>query len=733
MGVPRRQSHHAARWITGPARYFIVLFWLAAAVGAYLYLPSISETEGGPIGVLAPQNSQAIHVEKESAQLFAVPAISRTIVVQRDPTGLSPTAQARVVERALALSQQRYPGLTGIAGALPIINARPLLTFTRESFTTAITYLFFKPDVGFTERDRLAQQFVRTQINQPGDALVGITGVVPVRITQGDRITSALRWIEVATVILTATIVGAAFRSFGAPLATLLAAGTAYMISSHLIAYVGTQRQFDIPVELSPLLVVLVLAVATDYAIFFLSNMRDGIESGETRVAGARRTAADVIPLVLVAGLTVAAGTSCLIFAKLQFLRVLGPALGGAVLVTLIVAMTMMPALLAIGGRLLYWPRVPLHGSIQPRPERSRPRDARHPLLKRALALLVIFICVSSLLGAASGLRRIKIGMPLVKDLPGSASASQAAQAAAEGFVPGIVSPTEILVQAPDIANDRTALARLEALIAQEPGVAGIVGPREQPTNSTFGVVLSKSGDAARYVVILSDDPYGAAAINHLRHLESHMPHLMVAAGLPQAQAGFAGDTAVGVEIHDRIVASIVPVALATGLLDLMLMLLLLRSFLTPVYLLATSVLAVMAPLGLTVYFFQSYVGYPYLSFYMPVAVAVLLVSMGADYNLFVVGSIWEEARERPLHEAVMSAGSHAGRAIRVAAVTLSLSFATLAIIPLSSFREFAVAMAVGVLMDAFLIRSYLVPALISVFGNLSFWPRKPFAPGAGS
>jgi RND superfamily putative drug exporter len=148
-----------------------------------------------------------------------------------------------------------------------------------------------------------------------------------------------------------------------------------------------------------------------------------------------------------------------------------------------------------------------------------------------------------------------------------------------------------------------------------------------------------------------------------------------------------------------------------------------LRALLAPLYLLAASVLSLLATLGLTVWIFQHRLGYDGLVYYVPFTVAVLLISLGADYNVFVVGRIWEEARRRPLREAIAVASSQASRAITVAGVALATSFALLALIPLDQFREVAVAMAAGIMIDAIVARSLLVPALVALFGRAGLWP----------
>ncbi len=158
-------------------------------------------------------------------------------------------------------------------------------------------------------------------------------------------------------------------------------------------------------------------------------------------------------------------------------------------------------------------------------------------------------------------------------------------------------------------------------------------------------------------------------------------------------------------------------------LVTLVLLALFLRSLLAPVYLLAASVLAVFAAVGLTILISQDILGYGSLVYYVPFAAGVLLVSLGSDYNVFVVGRIWEEARRRPVANAVAVAAPQASRAITTASVALAASFAMLAVIPLEQFRQIAIAMALGVVIDAIAVRSLLVPALVALFGRPGMWP----------
>jgi putative drug exporter of the RND superfamily len=268
-------------------------------------------------------------------------------------------------------------------------------------------------------------------------------------------------------------------------------------------------------------------------------------------------------------------------------------------------------------------------------------------------------------------------------------------------------------------------VAELERLLDEQPAVAGVLGPADQPLPHELGLFTAPGGDAVRYLLVLDSDPLGAEAIDGLRRIRDQMPELLATAGLGGAEVSFAGDTALGLSLVDTAAADLVRVAIAVVLVDLLLLVWFLRALVAPVYLLASSVLAVGASLGLTTWFFQDVLGRDGLIFYVPFAAAVLLVSLGSDYNIFSVGYIWEEARRRPLSEAVAVAVPRSTRAINAAGITLAASFALVALVPVAPFEELAFAVAVGVLIDAFVVRSLLVPALVTLAGLASGWPGR--------
>ncbi|HEX2160803.1 MAG TPA: MMPL family transporter, partial [Thermoleophilaceae bacterium] len=682
-------------------RWVVLAFWIAAAAVVVTQLPTIREAQVGALGDLVPRNSDAVDAELRSSELFRFPLLSRTIVVQRDADGLGVAEEARIAARALAINRGQDRPLRRVAGALPLTNAVGHSDLARERSTTAITYLFFQPEVGREDRQILAERLVERRIEPRFDGFAGVTGAIAARSQQSELISESLPLVELATVLLVALVVALHFRALGAPLVTLTAVGISYVVSIRLIAWIGQKLGISVPSEVEPVIVVLLFGVVTDYSIFFLSRVRSRIADGEDARTATVRGTAELLPIIVTAGLTVVAASASLVAAKLGFLEAFGPGVALAVLIGLLVAITLIPALLAIGGSAVFWPRRPGVEVSSAEAAEEKPGAAdRRPRRSRALEIatrrprLVALACGAFLLVAASGLTTIDLGNPLIRGLPADADAREGYRQASQGFAPGILSPTVVIVEGDGVAGRRRALSRFQALLAQRRGVAEVVGPADQPAERAFGAVLSETGDAARFFVVLGTDPLGGRAVQRLRALRARLPSLLREAGLNGATVSVAGDTALVTETIDKTVddlARVAPVAIAVLLIILAGFL---RALVAPLYLVGASVLALAASLGLTGYVFQVLLGHGEITYFVPFAAAVLLVSLGSDYNVFLVGRIWDEARERPLREAVRVAGARAATPITIAGLVLAGSFALLALVPIRPFQELAFAMA---------------------------------------
>jgi putative drug exporter of the RND superfamily len=721
-----------ARAVVG-LRWLIVPAWVAAAAASALFLPSLGSGEPLALGGLVPSDAPALAVGQREAELFSLPLTADTVVVQRDPKGLSREAQARALARALAVSKSRQDP-EGIAFAFPIANTFGLFPGSREDGTTVLTYLFLGPQASLVDRVREANLYA-SRIDRPDDALVGVTGPAPARYRQFLEIDSHLELVEVATVTLILLVVGLTFRGLGAPLLTLFAAAVAFVVSGGAIPWVGERLGVTVPEEVEPLVVALTLGIVTDYAVFFLAGYRRRLLEGLDRVEAARAATIRVTPIVATAGLIVVAGTAALLVGELEFFRAFGPALALTAAVSLLVSVTLVPALLAIVGRRLYWPGVRAEqvGPAGANDFSSPVREAAARFVSSVpVSIVLVVLCSGLLVLAATGISHTKLAFRLITGLPSDTEQRRAAEAAGRGFAPGVLAPTILLVEGGASGESRTALVKLEEELEDEEGVAAVIGPREQIPKAPGDFFVAAKAGAARFVVIFEHGPLGSEAIHDFRDLEDRLPELLRGAGLEGRDAGLAGQTALASETVEAVVGSSLRVGAVVLAVNFLLLALFLRALVAPLYLLAASLASVAATLGLTTYVFQDLLGHSDLTYYVPFAAGVLLVSLGSDYNVYVVGRIWEELRVRPLREAIAVAVPRASKAISVAGIALALSFAVLALVPLSGFRELAFMMSVGVLLETFLVRTLLIPALVSVFGRTSMWPgriRRPPEP----
>ncbi|HSK17277.1 MAG TPA: MMPL family transporter [Gaiellaceae bacterium] len=706
-------------------RWLVAGAWVAGAVAATLLLPSLQDASGSSLADLVPEDAESVATAVRAAELFPVPLLAQTAVVQRDPDGLGRDAQVRVGERALAAAETEEDG---IAFALPLLNTAELVPGSREDSTTAITFLVFEKGTSIGEETQIAHDWAALEAGQPDDALVGVTGSVPSRLAQWEEIESSLPWVTLATILVVFTILTLNYRAPGPGIVTLLAAGVAYAIAVRVAPWIGELTGTAMPSDIEPILVVLLLGIVTDYAVFFLSGMRRRLAEGESGRDAAQGATAQFLPIVVTAGLIVACGTAALLAGTLEFFRAFGPGMALTVLVSLAVSITLVPALLAIAGHRLFWPSTPRVEEEKPAPARRVRMETWSESLSqfatsKPVAILVLAVGLGVVALASKSLTETELGFTAVRGLPADTEERQAALAAGQGFAPGILAPSLLLVEGRSAPLDEEPLAAFQRRLREEPGVAGVVGAGDPLVSEAPGLFVSEDGQAARFLLVLTDEPHGGPAIDTLERIRDRVPALLEESGLPQAEAGVTGETALAAETVRTLTGDLVRIAIAALAVNFLLLVLFLRAIVAPLYLLFASVLAFAATLGLTTYVFQTLLGNGELTYYVPFAVAVLLLSLGSDYNVFLVGRIWQEAGRASVRDAIAIAAPRASRTIAVAGLALAFSFATLALVPLREFREFAFAMTVGILLEAFVIRTLVVPALLTLFGELSWWP----------
>lgn len=750
-------SERVGWWRTGRTlvalRWPLVVGWIALALWMAGHLPTLSTTGGTDLEAFLPPHAAALAVARQAADAFGVPLSGQAVVVTAAadgrPLGRVPIALAAGVDAGIV---HVAPAL---AGAIPLAGGLDLTGPAAHVTSVAATELVFAPGTSSGTATTVAATYGRLLARLAPQDHVAVGGVTAELDAEENVVGNRLTELEVVVVGLVVVVIGLAYRSVVAPAVVLGTAAVAFVVATKLLAVLAAHHLLRVPAELEPLIVVLLLGVVTDYCVFFLSERRWILGRGRAKPRELAVVAALVVPLVVGAGLTVALGTLTLALADQGVFHALGPGLGLAVGVAAIVAATFVPALLGVLGRLVFWPASASSagGAGQPegQPEGAHPRErVARLLVSRPVGVLVVLAVAAAVVWPARQLGRLAEGVDLGQGLPAGVGPARAGRLVAP-LGRGWLAPTVVVVTGRGLSADPARLVALQRAISEAPGVAGVLGPaslqpiarrlptlvgarpawpapvgavRSELTTSFLRLFVTPDGEEARFVVGWRAPPLSAAAIGDLAHLDRALPRLAARAGFRRVAVRAAGATALAGDVVADARSSLERVSIGVVVVNLVVLSLLLGSVLAPLLAVVSSATVVLVALGLGTWTVDRLAPDRGLTFYVPLAVIVLLISFGADYNLFVVGRIWEASARHPLRHAIAEAGAEASGAVSVAGATLALSFAALALVGVGAFIELALSVALGVLLDTYVVRPVLLPALLGLAGRAAWWPR---------
>ncbi|MGW4026923.1 MMPL family transporter [Streptomyces sp. NPDC005009] len=450
----------------------------------------------------------------------------------------------------------------------------------------------------------------------------------------------------------------------------------------------------------SGVLMVLVFGVGTDYALLLIARYREELHRHEDRHAAMRVALRRTFPAVLASAATVAVGLLCLGLADINSSRSMGLVGAIGVLFGFLAMASALPALLVIAGRWVFWPLVPRHGTA-PRTgdgwRRVGEAVARRPRRAWLVSLLVTGGLALSALGLNMGLHQSE----WFQNEPESVVAQERLSA---HFPSGVGDPAVVIAdsaQAADVA--RTA-----------EGTPGVV--------DVTTVATTADGKLTRLAVVLEGTPDSETAKDAVEALR---------AGTDALVGGTAAQSLDKETATARDLRTVVPAVLLVVLLVLVW---LLRSLVAPLVLLATVVVSYFSALGASGLLFEHVFGYSGTDWSVPLLGFVFLVALGVDYNIFLMHRVKEESRLRGHRDAVVTGLSGTGGVITSAGLVLAATFAVFAVLPLVAMAQMGVIVGVGVLIDTFLVRTVLVPALALDLGPRRFWwPARPTTPQTAS
>jgi len=515
------------------------------------------------------------------------------------------------------------------------------------------------------------------------------------------------------TVVLVLILLLVIYRSPVLPFVPLLTVGFGYFVAGGILARIATALDVTLSGQATSLMVILLFGAGTDYALLLISRYREELRrEGDARVALAT-SLAETWEAIAASGLTVTLAVLALLFANYGDYTSFAPVLGLGVFVTLIAGLTLMPALLALLGRRAFWPRRPKLGD--PTEHRTWQRIAERVAAapKRAAAIVAV-ILVALALGCLLYSPRFSFTEDFLKDMP----SKQGYALLEKHFPKGSLAPTTVLIKAQKAPPDFVT-GMIVGALNESPGVA-----------AAFPTGTADDGKLLSFQVILKGDPYSKEALQQVRQLRE-TARTVAAAG--QAAALVGGPTATQADTwalsnRDTLVVAVVALVVVGVILAV-----LLRALVAPLYLLATNLLSYLAALGGTILITEKLLGWERISYRIPLYMFIFLVALGSDYNIFITTRIRGEALLAGLRDGTVKALAATGGVLTSAGVILAGTFLILLSQPVKDLAEISIGVALGVLLDTFLVRTALVPGLTLAIGPKAGWPGPRWTNDEGS
>ncbi len=692
-----------------------VLVWVALAGLVPRLTPTLDEVKresgtNSPVPGTASARARALLLAEFPDQQ-GVPAI----IVIRDPAGLNAADDTEVARISTALRGSAAPAHLGavVSTALAPQARRALVSpdGTTTMILVQITGLASN-DTRFTDTVREIRKIAGTGT---GRTEIRVTGPAGIATDAVEIFRNADFLLLGFTVLLVLVLLLLIYRSPVLALIPLVGVGIAMQLAQAVGAALARAGVISIDSQTASIMTVLLFGAGTDYALFVLMRFREELAGTDDRYAAMRAALRKVGNSVLSSGATVILALLTLLFAVVPGTHEFGPFLALGVAFILLVGLTFVPAAVLLFGRAAFWPMKRVQRDVT---ERSLWGRVAALVVRRPVPVVAASLAV---LGALSlGMLGYTPNANLVNDLRGNTDSLRGEHLLSQAFPPGQLAPTTVLVPGRDPA---AGAARVSAAIRTVPGVSQVAPP-----------VLSVDGRIARVQVVYADDPYDTPALDRTRTVRQ-----VARDALPGADVLVGGESASALDNRTGDRHDLLVVAVAMAVLIYLVLALLLRALVAPLVLLATTGLSLAAAVGATVLTWVVIGGQAGTNSRVLLYSLIFLVALGVDYNILLASRMREEMAAHGFVDGIRTALTRTAGVITSAGLILAGSFAVLTTQPLNSLLQFGFAMAVGILLDTFLIRGALVPALFRLVGPAIWRPgglsrsvARPVARGEG-
>ncbi|GAK40143.1 hypothetical protein TCA2_2633 [Paenibacillus sp. TCA20] len=718
------------KWVAGKrSKWITLLVWIVLALVLNLTLPAVGERENNNAENLADDKA-SVQAERLAAQEFPNNTGVPALIVWHREGGLQDEDLTNLQQLTEELTSKPVANQSLV---VPLHELPPpaLDAQLSEDRSTIILPVFFDEaadaaalEEGIKQLEVKAEELYgaspfEADIN--GDELSArVTGPVGISIDATGLFEDADVSLLIATVLLVLILLLLIYRSPILAIIPLIGVGFAYMVTSPLLGLLADQGLITVDSQSIAIMTVLLFGAGTDYCLFIISKFRQLLWHESDKKKALFKAIMTSSGAIAMSGFTVVISLFALLLAEYGAYQRFAVPFSLSILIMFIASLTLIPALLAIFGRASFYPFVPrtpelaaVHakkkGKPVPAPHKEKESKVGKIVTTRPWTVIISAVLLLSVLAAFSP--QVKFTYDLLSSFPEDVPSREGFTIIGEQFSEGELAPVKVMV---DTKGEEVDLG--ERLAGLE-YVDLVSEPQQGAENSQI----------AGYDVELSMNPYSMEAMQHIPDLRAEAEASLAAAGVasPEDHVWISGQTAAQYDSEitgERDSRVIIPVVI--GLISLLL-LLYLRSIVATLYLIGTVILSYFSALGLGWLIIHYGLGADAIQGAIPLYAFVFLVALGEDYNIFMVSSIWQKRKQMPLKQAIKEGVGETSSVITSAGLILAGTFAVLATLPIQVLVQFGIITALGVMLDTFIVRPFLVPAITTVLGRWAFWPGK--------
>jgi RND superfamily putative drug exporter len=582
-----------------------------------------------------------------------------------------------------------------------------------------------------------------------------VTGEAAIAADLMSSSTEDLGLIEPVTIIIIIVLMGILFRSVVAEFLPLGAVAVALGISQALVFVIGsTVAQIDSNVI--TILFALLMGVGVDYSVFIITRYREERIKGATRDQAVHTSVAWAGESIVTSGLTVIIAFFAMAISSFAFVQTMGLVMGMAILVALMVSLTLIPSVLMLVGNRVFWPTTGERWKKFANNVMQKKREGNHGYFHKAAtfavkhAKLVIVVAIVVSVPATYIYLTAEPSFDMIAAM-GDTESIDGMNALSEDFGAGLITPTDVVItgDAYVIENGQFDIGYLDAIENLSASIAADTSMVQQVTGPTrpFGTpvdyhnissmpaeqqtllansMLQNVGSSNKTVlltVVLKPEPQSSEAVNYVSALRGQLAEFkMTEPYLVDSTILVGGETASLYDLSTSITEEFATIELLVIIGIFIVLMIVLGSLLLPLFAILSIAMSIVWAFALTYLVFGVWLGEPML-FIVPLILFVMLMGIGMDYNVFILTRIREEVHKgKALNRAIIDAVDWTGGIITALALIMAGAFGSLMISSNTMLMMFGFALTVAILLDAMVVRTYIVPAAMSLMGKWAWW-----------